>query len=128
MLTLITRTPPNCVFEVDDFESDWLYRKPFDYIHARELEGCIPDNDRLYEEAFKHVTPGGWFELQGVYAKFVSDDGTAEKATDANRWMKLLVEGGAKFGKSIDCASLWKEKLEKAGFVDIHEEVLKVSL
>ncbi|KAH8661723.1 hypothetical protein BGZ61DRAFT_368615, partial [Ilyonectria robusta] len=56
-------TSPNYTFEVDDFESEWLYRTPFDFIHARELEGCITNDDKLFQRAFQHLVPGGYIEL-----------------------------------------------------------------
>ncbi|KAJ9129718.1 Demethylmenaquinone methyltransferase [Pleurostoma richardsiae] len=121
-------TPPNCVFEVDDFESEWLYHTPFDFIHARELGGCIANEEQLFQRAFHHLAPGGYIELQAVYTRFVSDDGTAEKASNAQLWMKTLCEGMAKFGKPIDNAPQWKEKLRAAGFVDTEEEVLKIPI
>lgn len=120
------RTPPNCVFEVDDFEAEWLYHAPFDFIHARELEGCISDDERFFQQALQHLTPGGCIEMQAVAAPFLSDDGTAEKAVNAQLWLKTLCEGSAQFGKPIDCATSWKAKLIAAGFVDVQEEVRKV--
>lgn len=121
-------TPPNCIFEVDDFESDWLYRTPFDYIHARELGGCVSSDDRLFQKALEHLAPGGYVEMQAVYTKFVSDDNTAEKATNAEQWMTTLCKGMADFGKPIDNAPQWKEKLEAAGFEDVEEKILKVPI
>ncbi|KPM41110.1 hypothetical protein AK830_g5450 [Neonectria ditissima] len=121
-------TPPNCVFEVDDYEADWLYRKPFDFIHARELEGCIGDEDQLFRRAFQHLTPGGYIEFQATYPRFLSDDGTARKAENAQSWLKVLLEGSAKFGKSLEGAINWKEKMEAAGFVDVQEEVRKIPI
>ncbi|KAH6959653.1 S-adenosyl-L-methionine-dependent methyltransferase, partial [Ilyonectria sp. MPI-CAGE-AT-0026] len=121
-------TPPNCVFEVDDFEAEWLYRKQFDFIHARELAACIADDDTLFRRALEHLAPGGYFELQSVYATFLSDDGTLDKAINAQLWMKTLVEATAKFGKPVDVAARWKEKLEKAGFVDVQQEILKIPI
>lgn len=56
----------------------------------------------------------------------MSDDGTGDKAENANSWLKTLVEGSAKFGKSLEIALDWKEKMEKAGFVDVRQEILKV--
>ncbi|KAF4958037.1 hypothetical protein FSARC_11123 [Fusarium sarcochroum] len=121
-------TPPNCVFEVDDFEADWLYHNPFDFIHARELEGCISKDDRFFEQALQHLKPGGYIEMQAVDATFWSDDGTDEKAVNAQLWLKTLIEGSAKFGKPLDVAPSWKAKLEAAGFVDIQEEIRKVPI
>lgn len=65
--------------------------------------------------------------MQAVYTRFVSDDNTAEKATNAQQWMTTLCEGMAEFGKPIDNAPQWKDKLGAAGFVDVEEKVLKVS-
>ncbi|KAF5009433.1 hypothetical protein FDECE_4365 [Fusarium decemcellulare] len=121
-------TPPNCVFEVDDFESDWLYRQPFDYIHARELEGCIGNDDQFFQKAFKHLAPGGYLEMQAVYTDFKSDDGTKDKAENAVLWMKTICEGSAKFGKPLDSAIRWKKAMEDAGFEDVQQEVYKVPI
>ncbi|RMJ18073.1 hypothetical protein CDV36_002248 [Fusarium kuroshium] len=121
-------TPPNCAFEVDDFEAEWLYHTPFDFIHARELEGCISDDDRLFQQALRHLVPGGYMEMQAVAAPFLSDDGTAERAVNAQLWLKTLCEGSAKFGKPIDCAPMWKAKMIAAGFENVQEEIRKMPL
>ncbi|KAH7142053.1 S-adenosyl-L-methionine-dependent methyltransferase [Dactylonectria macrodidyma] len=103
-------TPPNCAFDVDVFEAEWLYHTPFDFIRARELEGCISDDDRLFQQALHHLVPGGHIEMQTVAAPFLSDDGSA------------------KFGKPVDCAPLWKAKLIAAGFEGVEEEIRKMPL
>ncbi|WAO91736.1 Hypothetical protein NCS54_00921700 [Fusarium falciforme] len=121
-------TPPNCFFEVDDFEDDWVYKKPFDYIHGRELEGCIGDDEKLFKKAFDNLTSGGYFELQAQRGCFLSDDGTHDKATNAQRWAAGILEGSAKFGKPIDCAHQWKDELIKVGFVDVQEEIRKIPI
>ncbi|KAG5794788.1 hypothetical protein H9Q69_006173 [Fusarium xylarioides] len=121
-------TPPNCRFEVDDFEAEWLYHTPFDFIHARELEGCISDDSRFFQQALQHLAPGCYIEMQAVAAPFLSDDGTDEKAVNAQLWLKTLCEGSAKFGKPIDCAPLWKDKLIAAGFENVRQEIRKMPL
>ncbi|KAL6414270.1 hypothetical protein AUP68_00788 [Ilyonectria robusta] len=121
-------TPPNCVFEIDDFEDDWVYKNPFDFIHARELEGCISNPEKLFRQALKSLTPGGYFELQAQRGCFMSDDGTADKATTLQSWAEKILESSSKFGKPIDCAHLWKEVMEKVGFEDVHEEVRKIPI
>ncbi|KAF5009123.1 hypothetical protein FDECE_4675 [Fusarium decemcellulare] len=121
-------TPPNCSFEVDDFEADWLFHTPFDFIHARELEGCISDDRKLFRQAFEHLKPGGYFELQAAYPPFKSDDGTAAQAVNFGQWMTTIIDGAAKFGKPLDCAPSWKAKLEEAGFVDCQQQIFKVPM
>lgn len=120
--------PPNCTFEVDDFEDEWLYQTGFDFIHGRELEGCIADRDRLLRQAFKHLVPNGYIELQGVDARLHSDDGTIEQAPNAQLWINKLREACTKFGKPADGGSEWKARLTKAGFVDVHQEVRKLPI
>lgn len=80
----------------------------------------------MLQRAFRHIRSNGYIELQGVDARFESDDGTLDKATSAKSWMKHLIEACAKFGKPADCADKWKDRLIKAGFVDVQQEVRKV--
>ncbi|RKK34310.1 hypothetical protein BFJ68_g17505 [Fusarium oxysporum] len=119
-------TPPNCTFEVDDFEQDWVYRKRFDYIHARELGGCIADDGKLFSRAFEHLAPGGYLEMQAVYPRFLSDDDTGKLAKDAQYWMTNICEGAAKFGKPLDSVPQWLDKMQAAGFVEVKQEIRKI--
>lgn len=80
----------------------------------------------MLQRAFRHIRSNGYIELQGVDARFESDDGTLDKAPSAKSWMKHLIEACAKFGKPADCADKWKDRLIKAGFVDVQQEVRKV--
>lgn len=105
-----------------------MFRTPFDYIHARELEGCIADEDKLFREAFQHLKPGGYFEIEGSSSHLSSDDGTHEKAEYNQLWFKEGRNSAKSFGKLADNAPTWKAKLEKAGFVDVKEFVFKVCL
>ncbi|EFX02618.1 umta methyltransferase family protein [Grosmannia clavigera kw1407] len=118
-------TPPNCAFEVDDFEEEWMFRKKFDYIHARELEGCVSNPDQLFRRAYEHLAPGGWFEMQAVCSSLRSDDGTGDSAESAQMWMKSICDGARKFGKPLDSAPEWKEKMKVAGFIDVQQDIRK---
>jgi hypothetical protein len=120
------RDHPNCAFDIDNFERDWVYKDKFDFIHGRELEACVADEDRLFRQAFEHLRSGGYFEFNGAYAYFLSDDGTHEKAKNTQWWIKTLREAAETFGKSFDNVPLWKEKMERAGFVDVRLTVFKV--
>lgn len=51
------RVPPNIIFEVDDVESEWPDRKPFDFIHSRYMCGSIVDWPKLFRQAYKYVLP-----------------------------------------------------------------------
>ncbi|KAL1876134.1 hypothetical protein Plec18167_005397 [Paecilomyces lecythidis] len=120
--------PPNCVFEVDDFDSDWVYHNPFDFIHGRELEGCIVDEDKLFRQAFHHLKPGGYFEFDGCYPISLSEDNTHEKAENFLFWIKEIRAAANKFGKTLDNVPRWKEKMKQAGFVEVTEFVARLPL
>jgi hypothetical protein len=52
------RVPPNCRFEIDDAEEDWVYAEnSFDYIHGRDLYHSIRDWPRLIGQAYKWAAP-----------------------------------------------------------------------
>ncbi|ODH53547.1 hypothetical protein GX48_00380 [Paracoccidioides brasiliensis] len=120
--------PSNCSFEIDDLEATWPYSRPFDFIHGRELAGSISDFDKLFAQAYKHLTPGGFFEIQSIEPAFYSDDGTLSKAKNAVRWGDLVLESSAKFGKPLNVVPSLPDKLKRVGFQDVSTIVLKLPI
>lgn len=120
--------PPNCTFHVDDAESDWTFApdEAFDYIHARSLGGGIADWERLLCQAYQHLKPGGWLELQEYETWVRSDDGTHEQATMLLDWQQKLDQGSRQFGKRMNVASDVAEWMQDAGFVNVTDDVYKV--
>ncbi|KAL6713184.1 hypothetical protein ACLMJK_009305 [Lecanora helva] len=57
--------PPNLFFELDDATQEWAYTSPFDFIHIRGLAGAFTAKqwERVYEQAAKHLKPGGTLEV-----------------------------------------------------------------
>jgi SAM-dependent methyltransferase len=112
--------PPNCHFEIDDVSLDWTFPQDhFDFIHIRELFGCIPDWYFFFQEAYAHTKPGGWIEIVEHSVQPTSDDGTMGPDHFYHTWGKLVIEMGDRFGKTF---TIWEEAkagLEKAGFVDV---------
>jgi SAM-dependent methyltransferase len=124
-----TWVPPNAKFYIDDAEAEWVYSpsEAFDYIHCRTMSGSISDWDKLVQQSYAHLTPGGWAEFQEPLALAESDDGTLDKAEDMLRWQELCNNAAAGFGKEIRVGDRLKAKMEAAGFTNVHEKVLKVS-
>ncbi|KAJ5587023.1 methyltransferase [Penicillium hispanicum] len=118
--------PPNCRFEVDDFEQPWSYSQPFDYIHGRELEGCIRDHDRLFQQAYDNLKPKGWFEMATMSVMSSSDDDTHKKATWLQKSVEHMHESAKLFGKELRTVPSWKKRLEQTGFVNVQQLVLKL--
>lgn len=120
--------PPNLEFFVDDAESDWTFPEDsLDYIHACDLGGAIADWPRLLNQAYKHMKPGGWIELQDFEMDHFSDDDTARLAPRLGQMFDLLKEASMKFNRPMNVAEEHKKKLEAAGFVHVQEKVYKVS-
>lgn len=122
--------PPNCRFEVDDAESEWLFseRGKFDLIHARAMSGSIADWPKLMAQAYDNLRPGGWFELQDYETVVLSDDDTVNQAVALREWADLLNSASEKFGKPmLDCMK-HRERMIDAGFVDVQHEVYKVPM
>ncbi|RMJ22774.1 Methyltransferase [Aspergillus sp. HF37] len=119
--------PPNCFFEVDDFESDWGFSRPFNFIHGRTLAGSVRDGPRLCQQAYSNLQPGGWFELADFLGdEFFSDDGTLQNAPSLVEWARLNTEAFHRFGKEIGIAKDYKKHIIDAGFKNVREEVYKV--
>lgn len=121
------RVPPNCFFEVDDFESDWSFSKPFDFIHGRNLAGSVRDFLGLYERIMCNLKPGGWVEMVDFAGdRFLSDDDTVQNSSSLNEWARLLNEACNKFGKEFGIARNHKQWLIDSGFKNVRENVYKV--
>ncbi|KAN0072081.1 S-adenosyl-L-methionine-dependent methyltransferase [Elaphomyces granulatus] len=121
-------TPPNCVFEIDDYEAEWSYSRPFDFIHGRELVGCINDYDRFFRQAFKNLRSGGYFEMQSFKVELYSDDGSLDKAKMTRKWVDLLQDSSNKFGKSMLDMDNWKDRMVKVGFTQVNCRIDKIPL
>ncbi|RJE17737.1 Methyltransferase [Aspergillus sclerotialis] len=118
--------PPNCSFEVMDFESEWDFSEPFDFIHGRNLAGSVRDFKLLFQRMMNNLKPGGWVELADFAGYFFSDDGTLQNAPNLIEWPRLQNEAADKFGKSLNVAPYFKEWMIEAGFKHVREEVYKV--
>ncbi|ORY17343.1 S-adenosyl-L-methionine-dependent methyltransferase [Clohesyomyces aquaticus] len=125
-----TWVPPNAKFYIDDAESEWVYgeSEAFDFIHVRCLSGSINDWDRLCAQAYTHLQPGGWLEFQEPEAWVISDDDTLKKAENLCRWQQLVNDAASQFKKEIRLADSLKQRMLKAGFVDVYERVVKVPI
>jgi Methyltransferase domain len=112
--------PPNCHFEVDDAEDVWVYGRKFDYIHGRALFSCFKDPVAVFQKAYDALVPGGYFEMQDVYFKPHSIDGTVEGKPFA-KWNEEVVEGAKKLGRDWHCVRHYKRWFEEMGFEDVVE-------
>ncbi|KDN62690.1 putative UMTA, partial [Colletotrichum sublineola] len=117
--------PPNVKFEVDDIEDEWLYSRPFDYIHLRFMNGSLADWRKLVTRVYDNLVPGGYFEIQENDFTFDSDDGTLTPEQPLVEFSRLIREAVVKFGRDfLPCPEL-KSIMVDAGFEDVTLEKFK---
>ncbi|KAF8250010.1 S-adenosyl-L-methionine-dependent methyltransferase, partial [Wilcoxina mikolae CBS 423.85] len=118
-------TPDYSRFEVDDAELDWTYdANLFDFIHLRNVAQGIGNWPKLMAEVYRCTKPGGYVELAEVSLPQHTDDNTAKGGTSV--WCDRMAEAMAKINRPFpsDHRDL-TEKLENAGFVDVHYRLYK---
>ena len=87
---------------------------------------AINDWDKLCHQAYENLHPGGWLEFQEPMAWVESDDDSMDRAPTTKHWQQLCNDGAAQFGKIIKVGHLLKQRMLDAGFVDVHEKIVKV--
>lgn len=118
--------PSNCNFEIMDATMNWEWpANTFDFIHIRELFGSIPDWDYLFHQTYEATKPGGWVEIAEHSVVPVSDDGTVTPDCVFSKWGRKILEVGEKSGNSFTIWNESKERLQRAGFVDVVEKRYK---
>ncbi|KAH7007549.1 S-adenosyl-L-methionine-dependent methyltransferase [Ilyonectria destructans] len=112
--------PTNVRFEIDDFEDEWTYSKPFHYIHSRMNNSSISNWEEYVRKSFDHLIPGGYVEFQ-EFTLPRSDDGTLTENHALYKSMHHLGEAAAKLNHAFIDLNTIKPMLEKAGFEGVHE-------
>jgi SAM-dependent methyltransferase len=118
--------PPNCHFEIDDVTMEWTFpENHFDFVHVRELFGCVPDWDFFFQQAYEHTKPGGWIEVVEHSVQPIADDDSMGPDHFYHLWGKTVVECGEKWGKGFTIWEESKERMIRAGYVDVVEVAYK---
>ncbi|KAJ8068411.1 hypothetical protein OCU04_003971 [Sclerotinia nivalis] len=93
----------------------------FDFIHIRELFGCVIDWDVFFLETLSCLKPGGYVEILEHSVCPVSDDDTVNEKSFFTEWGKTVIGLEQKFGES---STIWNEsiaRIEAAGSADVVE-------
>lgn len=117
--------PPNCRFEVDDADDEWVYSERFDYVHLRMMFHCFRDHPRLMRSALAHLRPGGYMEWQDWSCVLQSSDDSI-RGTPLEEWSRRYVEAGARLGRDMLSPPKYKQWMIDAGFIDVVERKLAV--
>ncbi|KAI9711588.1 MAG: hypothetical protein M1820_002153 [Bogoriella megaspora] len=118
--------PPNCSFEIDDVTLEWTFPDDrFDFIHIREMFGCIPDWDFFLQQAWRCLKPGGWVEIVEHSVWPVSDDPRVGPDHFYNTWGTTVEGLGERWGKTFRIWRQSRDKVVEAGFTEVVERRFK---
>ena len=118
-----------CISEIDACNQDWTFPPDsFYYVHFRYLVGCIPDWNKLFEEAYKTLKPGGWIESFEASPTIESDDESVKPDSAMAQWGSIFIEASKKIGNTftVIADNIQRPALEQAGFTDIEQWDSKV--
>lgn len=83
----------NCKFEVDDAEQEWTFAEnSFDYIHIRGLSGCVKSWQKLYEQCYRCLKPGGYIEQLEFAPTCTLPSGTAPANSMMECWLSTATK------------------------------------
>lgn len=103
--------PPNCTFEVDDCESSWPYNldQGFDFIHIRSMAGSINDWPKLFKQAYKHASPGGWIEIQEYAIQMHVEEGDEYLPKIITFWLAEMDKASKIIDRAMDIVDKLKD-------------------
>ncbi|KAJ5899083.1 hypothetical protein N7495_003827 [Penicillium taxi] len=110
---------PNLKFICENFEEEWLHDRDFDFIHARLIAGCVSDWPQLFRQAYDHLKPGGYFEIQESAVWAWSDDGTLPPDSPLIQYLSVLDLASQQTGRELNIYFKLKDWLIDAGFEDV---------
>lgn len=124
--------PPNVSFQIDDANLEWTFPdNSFDFIHIRYLHGGISDWPKFYEQVFRCLKPGGWFQQIEPNIELRCDNPAVPYGEDHvyKQWAKLFYEAGDRINRTFridgDTMSGWAKA---AGFDDITHKKYKLPI
>ncbi|BDD57552.1 hypothetical protein MPDQ_007446 [Monascus purpureus] len=118
--------PPNVQFEVDDIESDWAFRTPFDFIHGRYLASAVRDWPRLFQQTYQNLKPGGYCEFLDFDFTYRSDDGSIKETHDLYINSAEFIRAANILGQEPCPGPKFRKWAEETGFVNIKEHTFKI--
>ena len=110
--------PPNCKFEVDDYEQPWTFPQKFDLIHGRMLCCCFADGKKLFQQAYDALKPGGWIEFQDASMPIRADDGTMDGSA-YEEWVKLFLKAMSTIGRDATDPERYEQWMKDVGFENV---------
>ncbi|KAF2455558.1 S-adenosyl-L-methionine-dependent methyltransferase [Lineolata rhizophorae] len=120
--------PPNVHFEVDDVESPWPPRSPFDFIHVRYMAGSIMDWPKFMRNCLEQTTPGGWIEFQDYAPIPYTEDNSEGPDNKFIEFFMLIEEACEKMGRIASPGRHLKGWAQEAGLTNVQHRMYKLPI
>ncbi|KAM5386509.1 hypothetical protein ACJZ2D_000472 [Fusarium nematophilum] len=120
-----TWVPPNLKFIVDDIEDEWMHGNDWDFVHMRCISPWLKDEVKVLRQAFEHMKPGAWIEIQELDARANCDDGSLAPDAPIAKFFDTAEEAVGHFGMKFRAGENLREPLEKVGFTNLQCKILK---
>lgn len=106
------------------------FKNKFDLIHCRQLLGSFSfaDWDKVYNSAYDNLEPGGWFEHVEQSIQVACDDGSCPPDAKVLNTPNVIGVAAEASDNPTNVYETMKERIEKAGFINIQEKVLKMPI
>lgn len=86
--------------------------------------GC----SRVSIDSFRALKPGGWIDCSEPGAFFESYYGTIGPDHPFKLWEKVMIDSGQETGMAFDVGPFIKKRLEDAGFINVQEKKVCVTI
>jgi len=78
----------------------------------------------MFEQAFKHLAPGGYIEMQDAdFPGICADDSLIN--TSLEKWYANILAGAAAMGRDLGIVKHYKRWMEEVGFVNVQERLYR---
>jgi hypothetical protein len=102
-------------------EDEWIFSEQFNYIHGRALLSCFNNPKYVFEQAYKSLAPGGYFELQDIVFP-LNYLGKPREDSAYIKWIKIIEEGTVKLGRPWSRVPQYKSWMGEVGFEGVVEK------
>jgi hypothetical protein len=116
--------PPNCKFEIDDFNDNWTFgANRFDFIHLRTSHVSVCDRAKLYEQCLFSLKPGGYLEEVEYSPEFTSEDNSICPGSAIAQWNAMVQDCVPRLPtEELYIFRHMKAQISAAGFEDVYEK------
>jgi hypothetical protein len=88
------------------------------------LLSCFNNSKGVFEQAFKSLAPGSWFEMQDAdFPARCADHSYAGTALE--KWNNYIVAGAGAMGRQLTDSRHYKRWMEEVGFVNVQEKLYR---